>query len=193
MAFRRAYKCDECSIEFIHTHLSKNEPLPDCPACAVIARRDEERERADDQARFQRMIDSGIPPGVRTAKSHAVENTQRAMEDMGYTNFRDNTRAGESIVMEPSKPTAPEHEQLVREVKQYAEQTKNPNLINLKPEDFSQQVASAWKPAGQSMPAPAAGAMEAKAMGAEPIAMIDQARLKPLVSNFSIQGRAKKE
>lgn len=191
--FRRAYACDDCGIEFIHSHERKGEPAPDCPACERLARYDAARERAEGEARVQRMIDSGIAPGVRTAVSHAVENTQRAMEDMGYSNFRDNTRDGESIVMEPRQPTTPEHVQLVREVKQYAEQTKNPHLISLTPQDLSNQVGSAWKPAGQSMSAPAPGAAEAKSIGAEPIAMIDGARAKPLVSNFNIQGRAKKE
>lgn len=193
MAFKRPYMCDVCNVSFIHTHLAKGEPVPDCPTCALLARYDAEREAADNAARFKRMVDSGIPPGVRTNVSRAVENTHAAMEEMGYSDFKDNTRPGESIIKEERAQTTPEVDEVIREVRQYAEQKAIPHLNNLTPQEFQQQVKTGWKHPGASVAAPAPGAMEAKQMGAEPISMIDGARLAPLTSNLKIQGRAKKD
>lgn len=194
MAFKRPYMCDVCGIAFIHTHVRRDEPAPDCPTCALLARHDSEREAQDNVARFQRMIESGIAPGVRTNVSRAVEHTQMIMEELGHTDFKDNTREGESIVKGPAPIQTAERDQMVQEIKQYQEQVTSPSPIMLKPQDMAAQIKNAWQPAGAPMPAGSnTAASAAKAMGAEPIAMIDQARMKPLNENFKIEARAKKE
>lgn len=103
---RRLYRCSDCALEWREVHQSMDEPVPDCPRCAVVA--------------------TWVPPmpGLLTSKSAAVDYAQKmAEEDYGFTNMRDNQREGDIAAMEAPAPSRQVTEDMVREMKQMAEQT----------------------------------------------------------------------
>ena len=72
------YICDDCGTEIRnHLKMSRDEPDPECPGCAALARK--------------------LPPlvAIGTNKGRAVDIAQAEVESMGFTNMKDNLREGD--------------------------------------------------------------------------------------------------
>lgn len=125
---KRLYKCDNpaCGHEF-HAYQDKGDPLlTDCPACAVAnASHDIDRETAIGEARLQRMLDSGVPPGKRTVRTEALKTVEKMVDDMGMTNMSDSGKAGDIAAKAPTPPHAREIQEMTHamvEAKQMSDQ-----------------------------------------------------------------------
>ena len=71
------YECGDCGTAFEHLKMSRDEPDPECPGCAALARK--------------------LPPSVNigTNKGRAMDIAQAEVENMGFTNMKDNLREGD--------------------------------------------------------------------------------------------------
>ncbi len=114
---RRIYSCSDCGHQF-RALQDKSEPLlTDCPACATAsASHDTEQERLEGEERLQRMLDSGVAPGVLTNKTRAMNTADKMREEMGFSDFNDSGRAGDIAAKAPSKPQGAEAEAMTREM-----------------------------------------------------------------------------
>jgi hypothetical protein len=95
---RRTYGCNSCNKEWTLLHDSSDETCTACPFCGAGA---------------------GWRPKplrIKTNRSRAVDLTQKILEEEhGLTNFRDNTREGESVHMGlPPQHTA-DREAMIRQ------------------------------------------------------------------------------
>lgn len=88
---RRAFTCDSCELEWVMWRFRGDESVPECPACALDT--------------VRKTVGA---PATLTTKSQAMDIAYESMESMGYTNMKDNQRAGDTAVVPPSQPTAQE-------------------------------------------------------------------------------------
>ena len=102
----RTYQCLDCDQPFEVTCESSS-PDPDCPMCSKVLQ---------------------WVPGMFAIKgsiSRAADITQKIMEqDYGYSNFKDNTREGETVVMAPPTPTTSSNDALMQQVSEFAQSTR---------------------------------------------------------------------
>lgn len=105
----RTYQCNDCDQVFEVTCDSGNDGDPDCPFCSKVLQ---------------------WVPGmfsVRGDKSRALDVTQKIMEDQyGYTNFKDNTREGETVVIPPAAPTTSSNDALMQQISEVAQSRSQP-------------------------------------------------------------------
>lgn len=80
------YECGDCGARFEHLKMSRDEPDPECPGCAALARK--------------------MPPlvSIGTNKGRAVDIAQAEVESMGFTNMKDNLREGDVAAPNLSPP-----------------------------------------------------------------------------------------
>jgi hypothetical protein len=114
----RTYHCKDCDALFEVQHDSGDEPYPDCPKCEKVL--------------DWRPIGFAIGG---TNKGKAMDYTQKVLEqDYGLTDFKDNTREGESVIKMPVETTAQ------REVRELVEKEVAKNALQT-----PEQQASAAK------------------------------------------------
>lgn len=174
-------RCDECGFQF-HHYQDKRDPAPvDCPECVAAGTvgKDEERERIEGEERIARMVESGIPPAMPTAKSKAMKVAEEMMTDFGMTNMNDSGRAGDIAAKAPTPPQTAEVEQMTRAMAE-AGQFKN----DAEADQFKKAAKSFWQPGhAQAQPealkkhverAPMAAA-QARADGVDPVSLFHKA------------------
>ncbi|MGE3582798.1 MAG: hypothetical protein AB7J28_15445 [Hyphomonadaceae bacterium] len=203
---KRKYKCS-CGFAW-EVLCDKRDPAPDCPECAVVGERDPEAERAADEARLARMLESGTPPAVLTHKSRAIDYTQKmAEESMGLTNMRDNSRPGDAAFMPESGPTTAEVDREVQKIAELARETAAAASAPV-PDAVRQvwgpqaQASQFWmNGAGIGAPSPAPGAnvqmtapaaAAARADGSDPVGLLHEAgKAGKLGPQYEVVARAK--
>lgn len=117
---RRSYHCTVCDHRWKDV-VEKTAPVPDCPQCQYAdAEHDEATERAEGDARIRDMVATRRAPAVLTHKSRAMDVAQKMSEDMGYTDMKDNTRAGEANFKPESQMTRSDAERVAREAMEFA-------------------------------------------------------------------------
>lgn len=201
MGVRRKYRCGDCGFQFEHLHADKREPmLSDCPECVAMqtVSHDVEAERMAGEAKIIAMVESGIPPAVRSNKTRAIAIAERAMEDMGHTNFNDSGKQGDVAAKAPAPMQTREIEQITREAveaKAITEQDANA---------FSEGARNFWqggqKPAADAPrppklqqhinAAPTSAAM-ARQAGVDPIKLLHDGEKKTGGIKYDVVARAK--
>lgn len=163
--------CDVCNIEW-SLWLPRDDPPPECAVCLL------------------RASPAVTSPAVLTAKSKAVDIAQETMEEMGYTNFKDNQRAGDIAVMAPSAPTAAETHTIMQRSAEMARELEVPPLSTAPPAPGAisqEQMGAGFWQGSPSAPIPPQvqqqftgaaimGAHQARAEGADPIALLHSKR-----------------
>lgn len=87
MAIVRTYLCGDCGTKFDKLHFDRSEPPPECPGCQALAAK-------------QVQVPAGF--AIKGNTSKAVDITQSIMEkDLGYSDFKDSVREGETAVKTP--------------------------------------------------------------------------------------------
>ena len=106
----RTYHCGECDCEF-EFHCESNDGDPDCPMC-------------------ERLLDWRPKSfAITGTKARAIDVTQKILEqDYGLSNFKDNTREGETVAMMPTAPNTTEREAGVRAMSEMAQHMGAPAL-----------------------------------------------------------------
>ena len=104
----RTYSCAVCGDVFDFT-CESNDPDPACKGCSVV------------------MEWQPKSFAIKGNISKAADITQKIMEqDYGYSNFKDNTREGETVVMAPPTPTTSSNDALMQQVSEFAQSTRQP-------------------------------------------------------------------
>lgn len=178
---KRLLRCTDCGFQF-HVFQDKGDLAPsDCPECvtAGTVAKDEAREFAEGEERIARMVESGIPPAMPTAKSKAMKVAEDMMADFGMTNMNDSGRAGDIAAKAPTPPQTAEVEQMTRAMAE-AGQFKNDGEA----EQFKNAAKSFWQP-GQAQAQPEAlkkhvarapmAAAQARADGVDPVSLFHKA------------------
>ena len=173
---RSRYQCTECKYEWRVVHESSDDPVPDCPQCLEAA--------------------TYMPPmpGLLTSKSAAIDFAQKvAEEDFGLTNMRDNQREGDVAAMGPTPETRQAADDMVRQMKQMAEQTaaQGAQVAN------AIQTAGAgdgfWKQNPTQNVADASGGAAAvqRAEGTDPVGLLEAGKSRGITTNmrFEVVGR----
>jgi len=156
MPINRTYRCDDCELEWTVTHANSSEPYPDCPKCL---------EKAEWQP---------VGFSITGDKAKNVDTTYKILEeDYGLTNYKDKTYEGETgiILDKPQKEMVQMEAQLLKDMNNIKEQNGN------RPDFWSGQVPGAGSalPAAQILQDAKAGAAAARAMKADPMAMLSKA------------------
>lgn len=104
--YREVFVCDDCGHEFSRITTKPGGKVPACPtaACKEIRKMATELKQAEN---FERIIESGIPPGHIGDKTivRAIDTTAEiVMQDYGMTNLQDNVRTGDMVA--PKLPAA---------------------------------------------------------------------------------------
>lgn len=154
MPVTRRYACDQCDHEWTYLHLSRDEPYPECPECAAQAA-------------------ASLPTlfAITTVKAKAVDHAFRiAQEDYGMTDMNDASREGDIAAKAPPPIQTAEAEALTMAMKEMV-----PDLTH----DQAEGVKHFWQPGSSFTPSQttalaAPGAAEARALGADPLAMVHQ-------------------
>lgn len=160
---RRTYRCTDCAHEFSWVHASTEEVPPECPVCVSAPP----------------PVLAPALPGLLTSKSAAIDFTQKMVEqDYGLTNFRDNSRPGDVAYM----PDAPMHTAQRDAVTRELIQAGVPEPIAAA--DNIEKAANYWQgamagAASGTLGSPTAAAeasREARAMGVDPVGMLEAGR-----------------
>ena len=192
---RRTFACDDCEIEWSQW-LTREDPLPECPVC-------KEREARS----------AVTSPALLTNKSKAVDIAQDMMEEMGYTDFNDNQRKGDTAVKTPAPMGTAEREALMqvsaemqREMEIALPSAAPQRDAKGQPIEGAQSQASMadgfWQHTPHaSAPSPQVqqaltgaavlGARQARAEGADPMALL-HAKKPPLKLNVVADDRPRK-
>lgn len=207
---RRFYRCTACDHKF-DVVCEKRDPDPECPNCAIVADRDDTTEAANDEARLQRMLESGTPPGVIGVKAKAIDMAQRmAEEDYGLTDMNDNSRAGDTAFKPESPMTTAEATAKAKEMMEAVVGAggvaQTPDSIRAIGYDADPNRAF-WagsgsvqgeRPAGPvgnatgTVQASASHAKEARDAGNDPIAKLHEAgKAGKLPNNYQVMAKAK--
>jgi len=174
----RSYVCNDCQTQFEVTCESGSDGDPDCPSCSKV---------------LQWVPGMFAISGV---KSKALDLTQKIMEqEYGYSNFKDNTREGETVVMAPTPPTTSSNDALMQQVSEFAQSTAQP----LNPVQ-KEMAASFWGsgnqvpqiPVAQVLASAKANAALATQEGVNPMALLHRAgREGKLPLKINVIARAK--
>jgi hypothetical protein len=201
---RRKLRCPDCGFQIEET-MRHDDPLPDCPTCARASEVDAAAEKAADDARVERMVNSGRPPGVVGNRSKAMDIAQRMSEEMGFTDMNDSGRAGEAAYKAPGAMPRAEFEQVVAEMKAAAEAVSDPEAaerlgLPANPQAFQQAMApQVVNPGGDfnTSPVVMAGRMgteQSRAQGVDTFQLRNAAKKSGALSTLpklDVVGRAK--
>lgn len=202
MAVKRKYRCTDCGFQFDYTHVDKREALlTDCPNVDCVSNRvqhDVEAERAEGEARIARMVESGIPPGVRGNHSRAMDIAQANMESMGFTDVAGTGHAGDIAAPTPKPMHTAEIEQMTRQA------VEAKAITQQDAQNFADGARSFWqgpKNASKGDPRPAklqqyinaapVAAAHARQMGADPIKMLHDGEKKAGGMKYDVVARAR--
>lgn len=114
---RRTYACDACGLEWTMWRFRADANVPECPACAL------------DQTRA-----AVTAPTVLTTKAQAVDIAQEAMEAMGYTDMKDNQRAGDVAAPSPQEPNAQERHVMSQQAAEMMREFESANKLSETPQ-----------------------------------------------------------
>lgn len=182
---KRTYNCGDCGLQWIVLHEHMDEPVPDCPTCAV-------------RAEWQVPL-----PGLLTTKSQAIDIAQKmAEQDFGLTNFHDNSRPGDVAYMAPSPMQTAERDQITQQLMEQARAVQNAGG-EIAPEvkavmgagDFWTQGSSATPNMGNAVPGVASPAVQQqRAEGTGGIDILEKARGEGMLRPMNtVMGRASME
>lgn len=159
---RRTYRCSECAHEWNQVHTDAADPIPECPIC--------------DSEAGQKFV----PVGVKSNKSRAMDYTQAMMEDQGYSNFKDNQRAGDIAAMGPPPMHTGEREAISRQMVEAGFTPLSPDQQNLAGNFWNNAAAHTGHAdpmiAGavqQAVAAAPQAATEARRAGVDPVALLN--------------------
>lgn len=185
---RRTFACDACDLEWTMWRFRSDQTIPECPSCALT------NTRAAVGA-----------PAVMTTKSQAMDIAYEAMESMGYTDMKDNQRAGDTAVVTPSEPNAQERHVMSQGAAEMLREWEGANKLREQPQvpgGFSEaQMARDFfkgadgRPMDQTNPIVAGGmvgAAVARQEGRDPMAILHTRKppmnLQVVTSDTGVKG-----
>lgn len=165
MAVVRTYACDGCEREWEYWHDSGDEEAPPCPTCDGITGR-------------------WVPQrfNMKGTHSKAMDITQNIMENQfGLTDWKDNTRPGETVVKEKTITTEEAEKRIRQDVEAHSamKNSLNPNLQKMADSFFvgSSGGSGAGAPSApfgnqQMASVAAAASKQARAEGVSPMELL---------------------
>lgn len=174
-------RCEDCGFQFVHTQ-DKRDPVPaDCPECpATSVVKDEERERAEGEARIARMVAEGRPPARTTNHSVAMKHAEQMMLETGQTDWNDSGKPGEIAAKAPSPIQSREIQEMTMAMKDaYNMNAEQAQTYADGARNFWQGGVDIASPAGGEVIQMAAGASQlARSEGVDPTAILHHAGAK---------------